>query len=190
MRAVAWMTILALGTVSAWGQGAQKKRVAVFDFDNAAVQGGISVPFIEMKAPDLGKAAADLLISKLVQDGNVSVIERNAIAQLAAQLTQTFPKLPPRTPVIEGLVADADGSGQLVLNVGAHDGVKLGDRLQVWRAGKEIRDPASNKLLMRDDTLLGEAVVTRVNDISSIAQYKGTEPVKIRDLVKSVPKQQ
>ena len=36
-------------------------------------------------------------------------------------------------------------------------------------AGKEIRDPASNKLLMRDDTLLGEAVVTRVNDISSIA---------------------
>ena len=321
MRAVAWVTILALGTVSAWGQGTQKKRVAVFDFDNAAVQGGITVPFVEMKAPDLGKAAADLLITKLVQDGNVSVIERNAIdkllaeqnftnssrsdpvtaaklgrvlgvdaiilgtithydysdkttggggarfggfggssmktkhdisakvqistrlvspdtaevlavsqgtgkinrkgvkvdirdssqvsimggnannplmnecmdnaiAQLAAQLTETFPKLPLRTPVIEGLVADADGSGQLVLNVGAHDGVKLGDRLQVWRAGKEIRDPASDKVLMRDDTLLGEAVVTRVNDISSIAQYKGTEPVKIRDLVKSIPKQQ
>jgi hypothetical protein len=42
---------------------------------------------------------------------------------------------------------------------------------------------------MRDDTLLGEAVVTSVNDISSIARYTGTEPVKIRDLVKSVPKQ-
>ena len=60
----------------------------------------------------------------------------NAIAQLAAKLTQTFPKLPPRTPAIEGLVADANGSGQLVLNVGAHDGVKLGDRLQVWPARK------------------------------------------------------
>ena len=48
----------------------------------------------------------------------------------------------------------------------------------------------SDKLLMRDDTLLGEAVVTTVNDIFSIAQYKGTEPVKVRDVVKSIPKSQ
>jgi curli biogenesis system outer membrane secretion channel CsgG len=319
MRTVAWLTILALGTVSGWGQGPQKKRVAIFDFDNAAVQGGIKLPFVEMNTPNLGKAAADLLVTKLVQDGNVSVIERNAIdkllaeqnltnsdrtdpvtaaklgrvlgvdaiilgtithydyadkntggggprlggfggystktkhdinakvqistrlvspdtaevlsvsqgtgeinrkgvkmgmgenginmmgntnnpimnecmdkaiAQLAAQLAQEFPKLPPRTVVIDGLVADANESGHLVLNVGAHDGVKLGDHLQVWRAGKEIRDPVTGKVLLRDDTLLGEAVVTAVNDISSIAQYKGTEPVKIRDLVKSRPKQQ
>ena len=113
----------------------------------------------------------------------------NAIAQLAAQLEVAVPKLPPRRPTIDGLVADANESGQLVLNVGAHDGVKLGDRLQVWRAGKEIRDPASGKVLMRDDTLLGEAVVTTVTDISSIAQYKGAEPVKIRDVVKSIPQQ-
>lgn len=332
MRAVAWMTILALGAVSGWAQapqsqvpqnlGLQKKRVAIFDFDNAAVQGGIKLPFAESNTPNLGKAAADLLITKLVQDGNVSVIERaaidkllteqnfsnsdrtdpvtaaklgrvlgvdaiilgtitrydyadkttgggggarfggfggssmktkhdinakvqistrlvspdtaevlavsqgtgevnrkgvkvdmrdmskvamiegntnnplmnecmdNAVTQLAVQLKEAFPKLLARTPVIDGMVADASESGQLVLNVGAHHGVKLGDRLQVWRAGKEIRDPASDKVLMRDDTLLGEAVVTRVNDISSIAQYKGTEPVKIRDLVKSIPKPQ
>jgi len=319
MRAVAWVTMLALGTVSAWGEGPQKKRVAVFDFDNAAVQGGITFPFAETNAPNLGKAAADLLITKLVQDGNLSVLERNAIdkllaeqdfsntnrtdpataaklgrvlgvdtiilgtithydyvdkttggggshfggfgggsmktkhdinaavqisirlvspdtaevlavsqgsgevsrkgvkvdvrdmsrvmmggnannpmmnecmdkaiAQLAAQLEQAVPKLPPRMPVIDGMVADANESGQLVLNVGAHDGVKLGDRLQVWRAGKEIRDPATDKVLMRQDTLLGEAVVITVNDISSIAQYRGTEPVKVRDLARSVPKQ-
>ena len=317
MRAAAWLTLLALGTVAAWGQGAQKKRVAVFDFDNAAVQGGIIMPFADAKAPDLGKAAANLLITKLVQDGSVSVVERNAmdkllaeqdfsnsgrtdpvtaaklgkilgvdaiilgtithydysdtttggggarlggfggssmktkhdinakvqistrlvspdtaevlavsegtgevsrkgvkedirdtsrimmqgnannplmnecldnaIAQLAVELKQTFPKLPPRTPVIDGLVADADGSGQLILNVGAQNGLKLGDRLQVWRPGKEIRDPATDKVLLRDDTLLGEAIVTRVNDNSSIAQYKGAEPVKVRDLVRSLP---
>jgi len=45
-------------------------------------------------------------------------------------------------------------------------------------------------VLMREDTLLGEAVVTTVTDISSMAQYKGTEPVQIRDLAKSIPKQQ
>src|SRR5882724_2894412 len=84
MRAVAWVTILALGTVSGWGQGPQKKRVAVFDFENA-VQGGIRSPFVDTSAPDLGKAAANLLIASLVQDGNVSVIERNAIDQLLAE---------------------------------------------------------------------------------------------------------
>ena len=279
----------------------------------------MKLPFVEMNAPNLGKAAADLLITKLVQDGYVSVIERNAIdkllaeqnltnsdrtdpvtaaklgrvlgvdaiilgtithydyadkttggggprfggfggystktkhdinakvqistrlvspdtaevlsvsqgtgeihrkgvkvamgengvnmmgntnnpilnecmdkaiAELAAQLEQGFPKLPPRTIVIEGLVADANESGHLVLNVGAHDGVKLGDHLQVWRPGKEIRDPVTGKVLLRDDTLLGEAVVTAVHDISSIAQYKGAEPVMVRDLVKSPAKQQ
>jgi hypothetical protein len=143
---------------------------------------GVKVDIRDMsKVSIMGGNANDPLMNECID---------NAIAQLAAQLEQAFPKLPPRTPVIDGLVADAKGSGQLVLNVGAHDGVKLGDRLQVWRAGKEIRDPASGKVLMRDDTLLGEAVVTTVNDISSIAQYKGTEPVAIRDLVKSIPKQQ
>jgi hypothetical protein len=112
-----------------------------------------------------------------------------AIAKLATQLNQTFPRVPPRMAVIEGLVADAEESGQLILNVGAQNGVKLGDHLQVWRPGKEIRDPATDKVLLRNDALLGEAVVTKVNDNSAIAQYKGTEAVKVRDVVKSIPGQ-
>ena len=75
-------------------------------------------------------------------------------------------------------------------NIGSQNGLRVGDRLQVWRAGREIRDPVSDKVLMRDDTLLGEAVVTTVTDISAVALNKGTEPVKVRDLVKSIPKQQ
>jgi hypothetical protein len=57
----------------------------------------------------------------------------------------------------------------------------------VWRAGREIRDPVNDKMLMRDDTLPGEAVVVTVTDISSIAQYKGPKPVKIRGVIKSIP---
>jgi hypothetical protein len=89
--------------------------------------------------------------------------------------------------VIDGLVADADESGRLVLNVGGRSGVKPGDRLQVWRAGKEIRDPATGKLLMRDDVLLGEAVVKTVTDNASIAAYSGAEKTKTGDVVKSPP---
>jgi curli production assembly/transport component CsgG len=132
--------------------------------------------------------------SRLMMQGNANNPLMNecmddAIAKLATELKGAFPKLPPRIPVIDGLVADADGSGQLILNVGAQNGVKLGDRLQVWRPGKEIRDPATDKVLLRNDTLLGEAVVTKVNDISSIALYKGSDPVKVRDVVKSMPAQ-
>jgi curli biogenesis system outer membrane secretion channel CsgG len=293
--------------------------VAVFDFDNAAVQGGVSNPFFQTSTPNLGKAAADQLITRLVEDGKVRVIERSAIdkllaeqnlsnsehtdpqtaaklgkvlgvdgiilgtitrydyadnmtggggahfggasmktkhdisakveistrlvspdtaevlavskgigeidkkgvkedirdssnitkmmngnannpimnecmdkaiTQLATELEQEFIKLPQRQPLIEGLVADVSESGQLVLNVGAHDGLKVGDQLQVWRAGKEIRDPANGRLLTRDDTLLGEAIVTKVNDNFAIANYKGTETVKVKDLIKTIPKQQ
>lgn len=316
-----WILIFVFGLVAviARGEAPQKKRIAIFDFDNAAVQGGVSFPFMQNSPPNVGKAAADLLITKLVQDGNVTVIERSAIdkliaeqnlsnsdrtdpttaaklgrilgvdaivigtithydyldkmtggggarfagfggvsmktkhditakvlintrlvspdtaevlaasegagevdrkgvkvdmrdtnrimtgasannpvmnecmdkaiAQLATQLEQQFPKLPPRAPVIDGLVADASDSGQLVLNVGAQHGVRVGDHLQVWRAGKEIKDPVTGKVLMRDDTLLGEAVVITVNDISSIAHYNGTQPAKVMDVVKSLPKQ-
>src|ERR1700722_6460996 len=85
MRVVAWITLLALATPSVWGQAPPKKRVAIFDFDNAAVQGGIKLPYVETNTPNLGKAAADLLITKLVQDGTVSVIERSAIDKLLAE---------------------------------------------------------------------------------------------------------
>jgi curli biogenesis system outer membrane secretion channel CsgG len=298
-----------------------QRRVAVFDFDNAAVQGGVSNPFFQNNAPNVGKAAADQLITRLVEDGKVKVIERNAIdkllaeqnlsnsdrtdpqtaaklgrvlgvdaiilgtitrydyadtttggggarlggfggssmktkhdisakvwvstrlvspdtaevlaaskgageyakkgvkedirntqsinnimngqannpimnecmdqaiAQLASQLELEFVKLPQRDPVVEGLVADADPSGKLVLNVGTRDGLKVGDHLQVLRPGKEIRDPATDKVLTRDDTLLGEAVVTKVDEHFAFAAYSGTEAVKVKDLVKSVPRQ-
>ncbi len=112
----------------------------------------------------------------------------HAIAQLAGELEQRVPQLPPRISVVEGLIADADESGRLILNVGLRNGVKQGDRLQVWRAGKEVHDPATGKILLRDDRFLGEAVVKTVSEISAIATYSGSESLKVGDIVKSPPK--
>jgi curli biogenesis system outer membrane secretion channel CsgG len=324
MRKIALAALLATGTLPVLsGQVPAKKRVAVFDFDNAAVQGGMTLSVFEgAKPPNVGQAASNLLINRLVQGGAVTVIERaaidkllaeqnltnsdrtdpltaaklgrilgvdvivlgsitrhdyndrttggggggfgmfgrgsimstkhdiqaivqlsarlvspdtaevvavaqgrgeivrkgvkvdlrdsargaemmggtannpimneamdNAIVQLVTELNPAFAKLPARTPVIDGLVADANESGRLILNVGSQNGLKPGDRLQVWRAGKEVRDPATGKVLLRDDTLLGEAVATTVNDISAIATFNGTETPKTGDLVKSLPRQ-
>lgn len=111
-----------------------------------------------------------------------------AILQLAPQLEQSFSKLPKRVVEISGLVADAQESGRLVMNVGSTQGVKVGDRLQVWREGKEIRDPATGKVLLRDDTLLGEAVVNSVSEAFSIAMFEGSGKVQTGDAVRSAPK--
>ncbi len=320
IMSIAVLALVAAGSLAAEEASAPKKRIAVFDFDSAAIQGGMTSVFFQTSAPNTGKAVADLILTRLVKAGNVVVIERaaidkliaeqnlsnsdradpataarigrvlgvdgivlgtitkwdytdkttggggarfggfggvsmktkhdikarveitarlaspdtaevlfvaqgsgeifrkgvkvdmrdssqysqmmsggygnpvmsealdQAIAQLTDQLEQKFTTLPRHVPVIEGLIADANESGRLVLNVGSASGLKQGDVLQVWRPGKEIRDPGTQKLLMRDDLLLGEALVNTVAESYAIAAYKGNEKVRIGDVVKSVPK--
>jgi curli biogenesis system outer membrane secretion channel CsgG len=325
--AVRWCFCLALLVFvsgSARCQLSTKRRVAVLDFDTAAAQAGSSAAFLQTNPADVGKGITGLLVAKLVQDGQVSVIERDAIAkvlaeqnlsnsnradpttaaklgrllgvdalilgtithyeydermkgtgsslhmlvpwtrgapsykgkydakakvqistrlvspdtaevvlvcdgvgesnqkniktdlrdaggriargagvntpvmsdaidkavaQLVAQLEPVFAKLPQHLTIVEGLVADVSNSGRLVLNVGANNGLKIGDHLEVLRVAKEIRDPVTGKLLTRDDTPLGEAIIISVGEQSAVAQYSGTEPAKVEDLVRSIPAQ-
>jgi curli biogenesis system outer membrane secretion channel CsgG len=111
-----------------------------------------------------------------------------AVKDLTTKLEGTLTKIPARLGVIEGLVADANASGRLILNVGARAGVKSGDRVQVWRAGKPIPDPATGKVLRYDDTLLGDAIVTSVDEVSAVAKYSGTDLPSPGDRVKSPPR--
>ena len=71
-----------------------------------------------------------------------------AVDSVATQLQSNSAKLPARVVKIEGLVADANGN-ELILNVGSKAGVKVGDHLQVARTGREVRDPASGKVIRR-----------------------------------------
>jgi len=119
-----------------------------------------------------------------VHDSIMSDAMDQAISQLAVELEKTLPKVPVHALIINGLVADANDSGRLILNVGALNGVKLGDHVQIWRAGKEIRDPATGRVLTRDDSLVGDAVIERVENAFSVAAYRGSEPVKVGDVVK------
>jgi len=322
MRSVLRYALLIAMISSAASAQSAKKRVAVFDFDAAAATQTAVMPFFQPSTPNVGKAVADLLLTRLVQDAIVNVIERSAldkllaeqnlsnsnrtdpqsaakigrilgvdavivgsithydfddktpggggssvpfagigrspmstkhdmkgrvqisarlvspdtaevlavaegngeivrkgvkvdlrdssrnvlnptaaggslmnealdkaIAQLDENLKPNFAKIPPRSPVIEGQVADAKESGQLILNIGSRAGLKRGDRLQVWRSGNEIRDPATGKVLLRDDTLLGEVVVTEVAEEFARASYQGTVAAKTGDLVKNPPAQ-
>jgi curli biogenesis system outer membrane secretion channel CsgG len=108
-----------------------------------------------------------------------------AVAQLCQQLEGSAGKLPARAVFIDGLVADAIG-GTLVLNVGKRAGVKVGDRLQVRRKIRDVRDPATGKILRSIEDKVGEVVITDVDDASSVGTYTGSGPAKVGDAVRNM----
>ncbi|MDX2152689.1 MAG: CsgG/HfaB family protein [Bryobacteraceae bacterium] len=108
-----------------------------------------------------------------------------AVNQVATQLNQNSAKIVAKTVVVDGLVADVTGN-QIVLNVGSKAGVKVGDKLQVKRTGREIRDPASGKVIRRVEEKLGEVTITEVDELSSVGMYAGPGAVKVGDAVRTV----
>lgn len=107
-----------------------------------------------------------------------------AVVQLCAQLDQGAVKLPARAVVINGLVADASGNS-LVLNVGTRAGLKVGDRLQVRRKIRDVRDPATGKILRSLDSPIGEVVITEADEQSSVGAFTGTGAAKVGDIVRN-----
>ena len=62
---------------------AQKKRVAVMNFEYGTVQSGVAALFGSNQ--DIGKGIADILVDKLVNDGAYSVIERKQLDKVLAE---------------------------------------------------------------------------------------------------------
>ncbi len=105
----------------------------------------------------------------------------------ARQLDASASRIALRTVVIEGLVADAT-NGILILNVGKKAGLKVGDRLAVSRPGREIKDPATGRVLKRITDNLGEVAITEVDDLSATGKFTGTGEPKVGDIVKTPEK--
>ncbi len=97
--------------------------------------------------------------------------------------TRKAASLPARVVVVDGLVADVDGA-HLILNVGASTGLKVGDTLKVGSLGREIKDPATGKVLRRTESDLGTVTITQVDATSSEGTYSGQPGVKVGDHVK------
>ena len=69
-----------------------------------------------------------------------------AVDQVGKQLDEKAASLPARVVNIEGLVADASGN-TLIVNVGKRAGVSVGDRLEVRRKIREVKDPSTGKVI-------------------------------------------
>ncbi len=107
-----------------------------------------------------------------------------AVTQLGQEIDAGAASLPTRTVRVQGLVADVSGN-VVVLNVGTRAGVKLGDRLQLRRPIREVRDPATGRVIRTIEDAIGEVIVTEVDELSAVATVAGGQAAKVGDVVRS-----
>jgi curli biogenesis system outer membrane secretion channel CsgG len=131
-----------------------------------------------------GGGAADFGSSDF-QSTIIGEAVKASVDSLSKEVIADNGKLVARTIVVEGLVAAVD-SGQIILNVGAKNGVKVGDQLNVERVTKEIKDPSTGKVIRRLATAVGVVKVTDVDDISSVCTTVSGAGFKVGDAVKTV----
>lgn len=107
-----------------------------------------------------------------------------AVEDVGGKLDQSAGKLPTRKSEYSGLVADASGN-TLIINVGRNKGVQVGDKVEIGRAGRVVKDPATGKVLKTVSTKIGEGTVTEVDQDSATVEFSGQGPVKVGDTVKT-----
>jgi curli biogenesis system outer membrane secretion channel CsgG len=110
---------------------------------------------------------------------------RLATEQMSKELVSGNNKIEGRTVTVEGLVAAVD-AGIIVLNVGGKAGLKVGDKMSVERVTREIKDPATDKVIRRMTSQIGQIEITEVDDGSAVAKIVSGTDFKIGDLAKSV----
>ena len=106
-----------------------------------------------------------------------------AVADLAQQLDAKAGALPTTVVQINGLVADAEPDGTVIINVGSKAGVKVGDRLDIRRKIREVRDPSTGKVIRSIEDSVGSIVITEVDEASAVGKFTGPAPAKVGDTV-------
>jgi curli biogenesis system outer membrane secretion channel CsgG len=108
-----------------------------------------------------------------------------SVEQMSAGLIADNTKLQIRTIIVSGLVAAVDG-GQIVLNVGAKSGVKVGDQLSIERITRTIKDPTTGAVLRQMTSPVGVVKVTDVDDVSAVCSPVSGTGFKVGDAAKTV----
>ncbi len=109
---------------------------------------------------------------------------RKAVDDTGAQLDSAVDKVPTVKLEVSGVVADVSGN-TLIINVGKKAGVKIGDKLEVSRAVRTVKDPTTGKVIKSITNKIGDATVTEVDDDSATITLAGGGPAKVGDIVKN-----
>jgi len=110
---------------------------------------------------------------------------RLAVDSLTGQLAAAAGGIQETKVEIRALVADVSG-GDVTINVGTGAGVKVGAEYDVMRPGREIKDPATGRVLRRTTTPVGKLKVTQADEGSATGTLTGG-PARVGDCVGTCP---
>jgi curli biogenesis system outer membrane secretion channel CsgG len=110
---------------------------------------------------------------------------RLAVDSLTGQLASAAGSIQETKVEIRALVADVSG-GEVTINVGTGAGVKVGAEYDVVRPGREIKDPATGRVLRRTTTPVGKLKVTQADEGSATGTLTGG-PARVGDCVGTCP---
>ena len=86
----------------------------------------------------------------------------------------------------EGVVVDVTGS-EVAIKVETTAEIKPGDRWQIRRVSKVIKDPTTGQELDRRYSPLGEVVITDVLNNTVVGKYSGAQPAQVGDTAIKAP---
>ncbi|HEX7358954.1 MAG TPA: CsgG/HfaB family protein [Bryobacteraceae bacterium] len=107
---------------------------------------------------------------------------KQSVDQLATGLDHDADKLQTVVVKINGEVADTTG-GSITINVGSRAGVHTGEKLEIARVTRVIKDPVTGKVLRAVRQPIGEIQITQVGDTYAVGSFTGSGQPKVGDAV-------
>jgi curli biogenesis system outer membrane secretion channel CsgG len=107
-----------------------------------------------------------------------------AVQEVGSQLGTSAANVPTRKVEVSGVVADVSGN-TLIINVGSKTGLKIGDKLDISRAVRQIKDPTTGKVIKTVTNKVGEGTVTEIDADSATLSFSGSGAAKVGDVAKT-----
>jgi curli biogenesis system outer membrane secretion channel CsgG len=156
-----------LATSSAKGESSRKGTGLL---GSGGSWGGAGGAGLDMRSSNFGATILGEATNKAVDD-------------MAKQLDSKAASLPTVEIHVSGLVADAAPDGTVIINVGSKGGVKVGDTLAVKRKVREVKDPATGKVLRSIEDPVGSITITQVDEGSATGKFSGAGKPQVNDTV-------
>ena len=123
------------------------------------------------------------MASKNFADTIIGEATTKTVQDLARQLDEKAGAMPTTVISFKGEVADVSPDGTIIINIGSKAGVKVGDQLSVKRKVRDVRDPATGKVLRSIEDTVGTITITEVEEGSSVGKFSGSATAKVADVV-------
>ena len=137
----------------------------------------IAEGFGKVSARGIDTETAEMIVAKESQTGEPSMSNLESLVENVAILIYNA------LPLVEGYIVNID-ENVLYLDMGSNVGIRKGTKCVAFREGDEIIHPITKEVLGTKVTMLGELIVTQVQEKMSIAKVLAKEgTIKIGDKV-------